>query len=371
MNSAKSVLTYRIAFSSVKGINRALALEILSRIDSEEEFFKINERQLSTVMGFNNKIFASDYRAKLIEDAEKESGFIESNNIRPFYFTDDDYPCRLEECADAPLMLYGIGECDMNEARIVGIVGTRHATPYGIDFTKKLVEDLHKKSDVPVVIVSGLAYGIDITAHRAALSCDCKTVAILAHGLNTIYPSSHRKTAIEIARGGGMLLTDYRSTASIHKGNFLARNRIVAGVCDCIVVVESAEKGGALVTARLAGDYDREVLALPGRITDKYSAGCNKLISKHQAHLLYDADDLIDKMNWTKREEESSQQELFPTLNPEEENVLTYIRHHGEGQINRMTVDLNLNIGKLTGILIELEFKGLISSYPGAKYRPA
>lgn len=361
----------RIAFASLRGINRALGLEILARIQSEEAFFEATERQLSSIMGFNNKIFSRDYRNELIEAAKKEYEFIESRKIRTLYFTDEDYPTRLAECTDAPLILYTIGNCDMNECHTIGIVGTRHATPYGIEFTKKLVRDLSETVDGKIVIVSGLAYGIDIAAHRAALQSGCQTAAILAHGLNTIYPSAHRNTAVEIVKSGGILMTDYKSSEVIHKGNFLARNRIVAGLCDGLVVVESAEKGGALVTARLACDYDRDVFALPGRINDTYSAGCNKLISNNQANLITCADDLINNLNWKRKEKINEQKELFEQLNADEETVITYLQDRGEGQINQMSIDLNMNIGKLTSVLIELEFKGLAVPYPGAKYRPA
>lgn len=364
-------LTAKMAFASVKGINRVLAIEILNRIGSEMAFFEASERQLSTVMGFGNKIFSRDYRDSVLETARKESDFVASRNIRTLYFTDSEYPARLDDCADAPLMLYTLGKLNLNECLTVGVVGTRHATPYGIDFTNRLVGELKETAAGTVAIISGLAYGIDIAAHRAALKAGLPTAAVLAHGLNTIYPSVHRNTAADMVKNGGLLLTDYRSSDAMHKGNFLARNRIVAGLCDCLVVVESAEKGGALVTARIAGDYDREVMALPGRANDRYSAGCNKLIRTNRAHLITCADDLIELMNWERRQTTTTQQELFPKLNPDEEAVLVYLRDKGEGQINIMTVDLNVTIGKLTAILIELEFKGLVTPYPGAKYRPA
>lgn len=363
-------ITYKIAFSSLKGINHALAHEILSRVPDETAFFEASERQLGSLMGFNNCIFSEEYRNQLLESARSETDFVLSRNIKTLYFTDPDYPTRLAECDDAPLMLYTIGDCNINECHTVGIVGTRHATPYGIDFTSRLVSQLSEMIEGKVVIVSGLAYGIDITAHKAALKTQTPTAGVLAHGLNTIYPAQHRNIAADIVREGGILLTDYPSSAPIHKGNFIARNRIVAGVCDCIVVVESAEKGGALITARLANDYNRDVFALPGRIGDKYSGGCNMLIKNHIASLITSAEDLIDVMHWKTKNDVSDQQSLFPELNDDEERVLNYLREHGEGQINRMTIDLNINIGKLTGILIELEFKNLAIAYPGAKYRP-
>lgn len=362
-------LAARMAFASIKGINRSLALNILGKIHSEDNFFRSSERQLSAVMGFAGKIYSDTYRASLLENARQEEDFIRKNKIRTIYFTDPEYPSRLAECEDAPLMLFALGDCDFNACLTVGIVGTRHATPYGLEFTSRLVGELSEKIDGRVAIVSGLAYGIDIAAHKAALQQGCPTVAVLAHGLNTIYPATHRSTAVDIVRTGGALLTDYTSKAAIHKGNFLARNRIVAGLCDCLVVVESAEKGGALVTARIAGEYDREVMALPGRITDRYSDGCNKLIRRDMASLITSADDLIDRMNWPRRAGTGQQKSLFSELSPEESTVVDYLREKSEGRINNMTVDLDISISKLTALLIELEFKGIVTPYPGAKYR--
>lgn len=369
MNPDRTLIS-RIAFATLKGITRALAQEIKARIDSEEAFFDATERRLATVMGFQSKLFARDYRDRLIAEATREADFITAGNIRPLYYEDEDYPVRLADCPDAPLMLYSAGRCDLNSSLTVGIVGTRHATPYGLDFTRTLVKDLAEKTDGRVVIISGLAFGIDIEAHNAAMHEELPTVAVLAHGLNTIYPSQHRNAAAKIALGEGMLLTDYRSCDSVHRSNFLARNRIVAGLSDCLVVAESAQKGGALVTARIANDYGRDVFALPGRISDKYSAGCNSLIEHNLAALITDADHLIDSMGWPRRATQPVQTSLFPDLTPEEETVAQYLRENGEGHINTMTVALGIGIGKLTGILIEMEFKGLITPFPGGKYRP-
>ncbi len=369
MNAART-LTARMAFATLKGITRNLAEEILARIDSEEAFFDATERQLASLMGFQSKLFAREYRDSLLAAASREADFVSANNIRPIYYKDNDYPARLADCPDAPLMLYTTGQCDINAALTVGIVGTRHATPYGLEFTRSLVRELAEKVDSPVVIVSGLAFGIDIEAHNAAMREQLPTIAVLAHGLNTIYPAQHRGAAAKIALGGGMLLTDYRSCDSVHRSNFLARNRIVAGLSDCLVVAESADKGGALVTARISNDYGRDVFALPGRISDKYSSGCNSLIEKNMASIITGADHLIDVMGWPRKASGPVQASLFPDLSPEEEAVADYLREHGEGHINSMTVELGITIGKLTGLLIEMEFKGLITPFPGGKYRP-
>jgi DNA processing protein len=216
-----------------------------------------------------------------------------------------------------------------------------------------------------------LAYGIDIAAHTASLRHKVPTVAVLAHGLNTIYPASHRNVAADIARGGGMLVTDYRSIDAIHKGNFVARNRIVASLCDCLVVAESADKGGALITAGIADSYGRDVMALPGRTSDKYSAGCNRLISNNVAALVESADDIIKAMRWTPKVEEGFQTTLSMELTAEEQAVVDYLSQHDEAQINQLCVALNSSVSKLMALLIEMEFKGLILTYPGGRYRLA
>lgn len=363
-------LAYNIAFASLRGMNRVLAEEILSRVGGEMEFFAATERQLSSILGFNNKLLSRSYREEVLEKAKHEVDFITRNNLRTLYFKDADYPQRLTDCDDAPLMLYAAGSCNLNAAHFVGIVGTRHATPYGIDFTTHLVEDLGKKLD-GLVIVSGLAYGIDIAAHNASLRNGVPTAAVLAHGLNTIYPAVHRKTAVDIVRNDGVLVTDYLSTDAVHKGNFVARNRIVAAMCDCLVVAESADKGGALITAGIASGYNRDVFALPGRTSDRYSSGCNRLIASNIAALIEDADDLITAMRWTVKPQEGEQFSLTMELTKEEQSVVDYLSANNDVQINQLSVALNYPIARLMALLIDMEFKGLVLAYPGGRYRLA
>jgi len=364
-------LISRIAFASLKGINPILAQELLTRIGNEEEFFAATTRQLASVMGFNNRIFESDYRASLIEIATREADFIAANGIKPLYFTDPDYPQRLTEVEDAPLMLYTLGQTDLNSGHMLAIVGTRHATPYGTDFVNRLVTDLVAKLSEPVTIVSGLAFGIDAAAHQAALKVKTPTVGVLAHGLNTIYPAQHRSLAADLVRNGGRLVTEYRSDAPIHKGNFIARNRIVAALCDAIVVSESARKGGALITARLGSGYSRDVFALPGRTSDRYSEGCNLLIASRTADLIQNADDLIDAMRWHRRETVPSQPSLFHELTPQEQTVIDILNEKGEAHISQLTLALGIPTSKVMALLIDMEFKGLVLTFPGGKYRLA
>ncbi len=364
-------LTLRVAFASLRGLTPRLAGEILARIGGEEEFFSFTASRLTAVIGFGNRLFSDSVRSKALEEARRETEFIVRNNIRPLYFTDPGYPRRLLQCDDAPLMVYTLGDCDLNGSRFVGIVGTRHATPYGDRFVEDLVSTLATTLDEKPVIVSGLAYGIDIAAHKAALAAGVPTIGVLAHGLNTIYPAMHRDTAARMVRAGGMLLTDYRSADAIHRGNFLARNRIVAGLCDCLVVAESDTKGGAMVTARLAAAYSRDVFALPGRVSDRFSRGCNKLISDCVAQLVASPDDLIESMRWPVKKPEGTQTSLFPELSPEEQAVIDLLAQKSEATLNDISASIDIPVPRLMGLLIDMEFRRLLLAIPGGRYRPA
>lgn len=363
-----SELTYRLAFASVRGMSVALARELLRLCGSERRFFEMSETELRYLTQSRSCIYSADYRAKKLADAAAEETFIERNSICPLYFTDPDFPRRLAECSDAPVLLHTLGSTDLNAAHFIGIVGTRHATAYGCDFTRRLVDDLAQKLDNPV-IVSGLAYGIDIAAHRAAMRAAVPTVAVMATGLNTVYPADHRNDARSIVDGGGMLLTEYAHTEPVHKGNFPARNRIVAGLCDCIVVAESAEKGGALITADLAAQYNRDVLALPGRISDTYSAGCNRIIAAGMAALVRDADDLCRAMNWTVRATEPEQPALPMALNSDEAAIVNFLEHNDDADLASLTAATGFAVSKLMSMLIDMEFRGLVLSLPGGRYR--
>lgn len=368
-----SPLAYRIAFASLRSLKPTLAEAILARIGSEEQFFTLTSEQISASLGFRNRLFDRSIRDKVLKEAQAEAAFISDNNIRAIYFTDPDYPAKLLECDDAPLMLYTLGKCDLNASRFISIVGTRHATAYGTAFVDDLVKDLSKKCADPIVIVSGLAYGIDVAAHRAALDNGIPTIGVLAHGLNTIYPATHRDVAARMVRSGGMLLSDYRSCDNIHRGNFLARNRIIAGLSECLIVVESDIHGGALVTARLASAYSRDVFALPGRISDRYSRGCNHLISSCVASLLTSADMLIDAMRWPHKPADGEQCSLFDgsatSLTSEEQAIVDNITKRGDATLDELTASIDIPTPRLMGMLIDMEFRAIISAMPGGRYR--
>lgn len=353
----------------MKGVNASVAREIVARAGSVENFFEASEGALTALMGYRNRLVERAYRDEAVEKALHEADFISDNGIKAVSFSDEDYPRRLAECDDAPAMIYCLGNCDLNNSRYVSIVGTRHATSYGIELTGAIVEGLCSLLPEPPVIVSGLAFGIDIAAHRAALSSGAPTVAVLGHGLNTIYPAAHRQVAVEIARAGGMLMTEYRSDNVTHRGNFLARNRIVAGLCDCLVVVESANKGGAIVTARIAADYSREVMAVPGRVNDRYSQGCNRLITRNVAALVQGAEDVVGLMGWPKKKQDGEQAELFPELSDEEQVVVDLLTQEGDLPMAQLSATLDLPAHRMMSLLVDMEFKGLVAQVPGGRYR--
>lgn len=308
-------LLLHIAFASLPGINATTGRHILELTGGIEQFFRLDDRSLQAMLGTRSRMARADVRAHAIDAARHEATFLLANSVKARSCTDPSYPRRLLECEDAPAMIYALGECDLDSPFMLGIVGTRHATPYGCDFINRLIAELADRLPDKPVIISGLAYGIDICAHRAAMANGCPTVAVLAHGLKTIYPAVHRNDARDIIRHGGVLITEYTSDAPVHKGNFLARNRIIAGLCDGLIVVESAERGGALVTARLASAYDREVMALPGRTSDEYSKGCNLLIRNQIASIITDAADVADTLGWHLRQQEGTQGSL-PSNSP-------------------------------------------------------
>ena len=303
--------------------------------------------------------------------AEQEIEFIIKNKIRTNYFADKDYPYRLKECPDAPIILYSKGNCELNNAKFIGIVGTRNATEYGKELCCKLIADIAQ--NMPnAVIVSGLAYGVDICAHKAALDAGLPTIGAIGHGLDRIYPATHRSTAVKMLVNGG-LVTEYMSGTNPDRQNFVQRNRIIAGLCDASIVVESAAKGGALITAELANDYNRDVFAFPGRIGDEYSAGCNMLIKSNKATLIESANDLMKCMNWdiaAPDKDKNIQVSLFPDLSDEEQEVVSLLRKYPDGvQVNELAILLNKPFSKVSSQMLEMEFKGLLKCLPGGIYK--
>ena len=304
--------------------------------------------------------------------AEAELEFCQKHGIQPLPMNDERYPARLRECDDAPLMLFYRGNADLNQQRVINIVGTRHCTAYGKDVISRFVRDL--KSLCPqLLIVSGLAYGVDINAHRAALENGYETVGVLAHGLDQIYPPRHRETAVKMISQGG-LLTEFFTQTNADKVNFVRRNRIVAGMSDACILVESAARGGGLITARLSRDYNRDVFAFPGRVGDEYSEGCNNLIRNNGAALITSAQDFVEAMGWitdaqlNEARQKGIERQLFPSLSPEEMQIVGALQKQNDQQINMLSVTSNLPVARLTAILFELELKGVVKVLAGGTY---
>jgi DNA processing protein len=308
----------------------------------------------------------------VLQRAEKEISFMEKNGIACYFLSAPGYPARLLECEDAPLLIYFKGKCDLNSARIISIVGTRNSTDYGRSMTEKLVGEL--AAFFPdLLIVSGLAYGIDIAAHQSALKHQLPTVAILAHGLDRIYPPAHRSIALKMAEHGG-LLTYFPSETQPDRPNFVRRNRIIAGLSDAVIIAESADRGGSLITVEYASSYARDVFAFPGRATDMYSQGCNRIIRQNKAALITCAEDLIAGMCWLVPDTPENtaadhQMELYFSEDEDSDPILAVLKKEKELHINQLSVKLGIPVHKLSGSLVALEMEGKIKILPGNMYQ--
>lgn len=350
------------------GIGGLLARNLLAYVGSAEGIFKASLVSLKKIPGIGDTIARRIKNTDVLVRAERELEFISKHHIRVLFFTDDSYPRRLKSCVDSPILLYVKGDVILDEERVVSIVGTRNATDYGKALVDDLVEALAERS-YRVLVVSGLAYGIDVQAHRAALRWKVPTVGVLAHGLDMLYPAMHREVARQMIDRGG-LVTDFPSTTRIDPANFLKRNRIVAGLADATIVVESAEKGGALVTADIASSYNRDVFAFPGRVNDPFSKGCNFLIRTNAASLIQGIEDLEYFMGWEAKESNKTvQPDLFIELTENEQKILSVLRTDSELFIDQIAYQLQLPVSKVSPLLIQLEFKNLISALPGQRYR--
>lgn len=353
---------YALALSTLKGIGIVSGRQLLEKYGSATEVFKLAPTE-------NERFKAAFAQASsALQRAEEELNFCLKNNIRVLCYTQQDYPLRLKQCDDAPIALFYKGNADLNARHVVAVVGTRHISEYGKDLCRNFCKDLAEILP-DALIISGLAYGVDIHAHREALKSGLPTVGILAHGLDRIYPSSHRDTAKNMLLQGG-LLTEYMTKTIPEKGNFVRRNRIVAGMADATIVVESAAKGGSLITASLAQDYNRDVFAFPGRTHDVYSEGCNQLIRKNGAALITSAADFAEAMGWTRPEaKQPIQRKLFPELTAEQEAICKTLQGNDGKQINQIVVESNLPIQKVSALLFDLAMDGLVKALAGGRYR--
>jgi len=358
---------YQLGLSFINGIGSMNAKKLLAYVGSVEGIFKEKKQNLLKIPGIGNQLADEIENKEIFKKVEEELKFIDKHQITTYFYLDKDYPQRLKQCEDSPILLFFKGTANLNHSKILSIVGTRKATQYGLENCKNLISDLVENGH-KIIIVSGLAYGIDITAHKNALKLEQETVAVLGHGLNMLYPAAHKKIAKDIAKQGG-LLTELPTSAVLDPGHFVKRNRIIAGLADATIVVESANKGGSLITAQIANSYNRDVFAYPGRIGDKYSEGCNHLIKTNQAALIESAADIEYLLGWEmKKKSEPVQSQLFVELSPEEELIINILREKGKTAIDELAIMVNMQVSKVSSILLKLEFSGTVISYPGKVY---
>lgn len=360
--NAEQKLIYQIALTQIPNVGDVLAKNLVSYCGGVEAVFKEKKAKLLRVPGIGEFTADSICNFKNFEKSEEELKFIQKHKIIPLFYLDEAYPFRLKEIADAPCLLYYLGNADLNNTKVVSIVGTRKASEYGKSFTENLIEEL---ADQNCLILSGLALGIDGYAHKAAVKNNLPTVGVLAHGLDRIYPSVHKKLATQMIENGG-LLTDFVSGTTPDAVNFPSRNRIVAGMCDVLVVVETAIKGGSRITAEIANSYNKDIMALPGRVNDEYSTGCNHLIRVNKASVITCAKDLLELMNWQYSSIDKPKQQSLPLdLESDDLQIVNYIKQKNKIGIDDISFDLQLNQSEVLMRLLQLEFKGIVRSLPG------
>lgn len=364
---------YAVALTRINYFNVATSLQLYRKLGSATNIME-HRHDIRAVLpdATPRLIKALKDISDAMRRAEKELEFDENHRIKPLVFNDDDYPQRLRECEDAPLVVYYRGTADLNKQRIISVVGTRHCTVYGQEIISKFISQL-KELCPDVLVVSGLAYGVDIQAHRNALKNGFETVGVLAHGLDYLYPTAHRDTATEMLKQGG-LLTEFMTSTNADKINFVRRNRIIAGTADATIVVESAAHGGGLITADIANNYGREIFAFPGNIGMPYSEGCNNLIRDNKAALITSAEDFVKTMGWEqdaklkKAREKGIERQMFPELTDDETRIVNTLQHTNDLQANIISVKCGLPISTVASTLFNLELKGIVRLYAGGVY---
>lgn len=358
-------LLYAMALQHIPNLGDTTAKKLIRKFENPENIFKEKRSSLLKIDGIGHFRIRELDQPGHLRAAEEELRFIEKNNIKVDYFQDEEYPEKLKHCIDGPILLFSRGNIDLKKKKIISVVGTRKISAHGIDFCEKLIEDV---AVLDPVIISGFAYGTDITAQKAALNNNLQTIGCLAHGLNQIYPKSHKKYMNGIEENGGFF-TDFWSTDDFDRNNFLKRNRIIAGLSEATVVIESAEKGGALVTADIANSYDREVFAVPGRPTDKSSLGCNNLIKAQRAHVLTSAADLVYILNWEIGEKEKPvQKQLFVELEADEQKLYEFLSASGKTELDHLALNCKFPTFKTASLLLNMELKGAVRPLPGKMF---
>jgi len=363
-------LQYKIALSLVPGIGSITAKSLISHCGSAGQVFTEKEKILRAIPGIGTVLAKNIQQSRVLSRADKEVEFIATNKITAHFYLDESYPQRLKSCVDAPILLFSKGNPNLNSDKVISMVGTRNATDYGRELVDKFIGSLSGQG-YDVQIVSGLAYGIDIQAHRAALRNNIPTVCVLAHGLEQVYPNLHKAIALEMCENNGGMVSDFLSHSVIDRKNFLRRNRIIAGLADAVIVVQSARKGGALLTAELAISYNRDLFAFPGRVGDAYAEGCHFLIKSNRAGLIESVADLEYCMNWQpgKAASDVCQPRLFADLSATEQKIADLLRLEGESPIDRICHLTELPVNKVSPALLSLEFSGIVKCLPGKVFK--
>jgi DNA processing protein len=360
-------LKYKIALTLIPNIGDILAKRLVAYCGSVEGVFKEKKFALEKIPGIGTAYAKQIIDSSIFDRAEEEIKFIEKNNITPLFYLENNYPKRLTHCEDSPVMLYFKGDANLNSEKIISIVGTREATDYGRTICEKLIADL---SEYNPLIVSGLAYGIDVCAHKAAMDNKLETIGVFAHGLDKVYPALHRNIAEKMEEQGG-LLTDFMSKTIPDRENFPRRNRIVAGMADATIVIESKKDGGSLITADIANSYSRDVFAFPGKVGDVTSEGCNNIIKQNKAALIQSAADIIYVMGWEQKKKKNApqQRQLFVELNPDEETLVNLLKEKITANVDDICLLAKMPMSKVSSLLLTLEFSGIVKSLPGKMYR--
>ncbi len=360
---------FQLALSLISGVGDITAKTLVSYCGSAKEIFKKTKSQLAKIPGIGTINADNIHSFKNFAAAESEIKKCEKQQIRILFYTDKEYPKKLKHAPDAPVVLYYKGAADLNGKKTVAIVGTRKSTSYGRDFTEKIVEQLKPHQ---ALIVSGLAYGIDICAHKAALKNGLETIGVMASGIDIIYPSTHQGTAMDMLRQGG-LITEFKTGEKPEAHNFPSRNRIIAGMSDVVIVIEAATKGGALITAEIANSYNRDVFALPGDVGKRYSEGCNNLIKQNKATILTSVEDIEYVMNWQSDTSSAVTDDRyfdFSTLTPAEQSIIELLSTSPEGVIiDELSWKTQIPLNKLASDLLNLEFSGIIKPLPGKRFK--
>lgn len=353
-----------LTLQAIPKIGDITAKKLIAHCKSAEAIFSEKKHILAKIEGIGTSILNGIFESKYRQQAENEWKYITENNIQFCTYADENYPVNLAQTIDGPILFFYNGNIQLKHKKILSIVGTRQITPYGQAFCEQFIENLTPLKH-ELVIVSGYAYGVDICAHKAAIKNNMQTIGCLAHGLDIIYPASHKKYALQVMENGGFI-TDFWHNCNFDRKNFLRRNRIIAGLADATLVIESAEKGGSLVTADIANSYNREVFALPGRFDAPFSAGCNALIKNNQAQLITSANDFLQAMNWDNTQPKHAPAlSLFPELTSEENTIYNYLKNNGKQDLDSLSRLLNIPVFKLSNTLFQMEMKGVIIPYPG------